>query len=99
MPVFGRATRPARRLGCACRPAGSRSLAKAEQAVATTKVSIALAYRTFEASEICFRYSPCRPLDADDLAEKQGMALSYLQRGQRQQNPYVERYNRMVRHE
>ncbi|MBD9628487.1 IS3 family transposase [Ensifer sp. ENS06] len=34
-----------------------------------------------------------------EWAEKQGIALSYIQPGKPQQNAYVERYNRTVRHE
>jgi len=32
-------------------------------------------------------------------AEKQGIAIQHIQPGQPQQNAYVERYNRTVRHE
>ncbi len=34
-----------------------------------------------------------------EWAEKRGIALTYIQPGKPQQNAYVERYNRMVRHE
>ena len=34
-----------------------------------------------------------------EWAEKQGIALSHIQPGKPQQNAYVERYNRTVRHE
>jgi putative transposase len=34
-----------------------------------------------------------------EWAETQGIALSYIQLGKPQQNAYVERYNRTVRHE
>tara|TARA_R110000787_G_scaffold277172_1_gene386359 strand:+ start:2714 stop:2959 length:246 start_codon:yes stop_codon:yes gene_type:complete len=34
-----------------------------------------------------------------EWAEKRGIALSYIQPGKPQQNAYVERYNRTVRHE
>ena len=34
-----------------------------------------------------------------EWAEDRGIALAYIQPGKPQQNPYVERYNRTVRHE
>ena len=33
------------------------------------------------------------------LTEKQGMTVQHIQPGQPQQNAYIERYNRTVRHE
>ena len=40
-----------------------------------------------------------RQCDADDLGRKQGITLAYIEPGKPQQNAYVERYNRTVRHE
>lgn len=47
------------------RPAQRRELA--EKAVATKGVSIALACRAFGVSEICFRYSPKRDDDENEM--------------------------------
>ncbi len=41
----------------------------AEKAVAQRGVSIALACRTFGVSETCFRYSPKRNVDNDEIAD------------------------------
>lgn len=41
----------------------------AEKAVAQRGVSIALACRTFGVSETCYRYSPQRNIDNDEIAD------------------------------
>ena len=49
------------------RPAQRRELA--EKAVATKGISIALACRTFGVSETCFRYSPKRDDENEQIAD------------------------------
>jgi putative transposase len=49
------------------RPSQRRELA--EKAVAQCGASIALACRTFGVSETCFRYSPKRNADNDEIAD------------------------------
>ena len=115
----------------------------AEEAVSKYGVGIALACRTFQISETCYRYE--RKLSDEnggievdfslpamrvvrilnkiiewrgkpatiqvdngpeyvsglliEWAEKRGIAIEYIRPGKPQQNAYIERYNRTVRHE
>ena len=66
------------------------------------KVSVKLACLALQISETCYRYQPKLSQDnalIADWPEERGIDLRFIQRGNPQENAYIDRYNRTVRYD
>ena len=71
--------------------------------VVTAHVSLNLVPEIVDAVDMTFRFDKClRMIDPEVVtrrAAKQNITIQHIQPGKPQQNAYIERYNRTVRHE
>ena len=70
----------------------------AKKAVVERAISILFACKVFQISDTCYRYQPKWSAENVRIADWL-IRLEFIQFGKPQQNAYIERYNRTVRHD